>query len=290
MSRNNDRRESRFFTGDEQELSEIKRKESLEKFASKKRKRKNFARLSYFFVFAVIVVIFVIICLAVFFRIEEIEIVGSSRYTKEEILELVEIEEGLSLYEVSDSDLEILTTKLAYIKDAHVVRKLPHTLVISVTEDSPSYMCELYGEYFVLSDALRVLDRVYDRAELDSSELIEILLPEINSVIVGGDVEFAEKVSQKYVTAYLDALEASHLYSRATAFDLRSRFKLALISDGIYLVNLGNGDELGTKLTAVASMLDNAVFADKVPATIDATDPSQCPVIKNPDLVIEFDD
>ena len=290
MSQLNDRRESRFFTGDEQELSEIKRKESLEKFASKKRKRKNFARLSYFFVFAVIVVIFVIICLAVFFRIEEIEIVGSSRYTKEEILELVEIEEGLSLYEVSDSDLEILTTKLAYIKDAHVVRKLPHTLVISVTEDSPSYMCELYGEYFVLSDALRVLDRVYDRAELDSSELIEILLPEINSVIVGGDVEFAEKVSQKYVTAYLDALEASHLYSRATAFDLRSRFKLALISDGIYLVNLGNGDELGTKLTAVASMLDNAVFADKVPATIDATDPSQCPVIKNPDLIIEFDD
>ena len=290
MSRNNDRRESRFFTGDEQELSQIKSKENLQKFASKKRKRKQLKRLAFFLIFAVIVAIFVIICLAVFFRIEDIEIVGSSRYTKEEILELCEIEEGLSLYEVSDEDLEILTEKLAYIKDARVVRKLPHTLVISVTEDSPSYMCELYGEYFVLSDALRVLDRVYDRAELDGSGLIEILLPEINSVVVGGDVEFAAEVSEKYVKAYLDALESSHMYSRATAFDLRDRFNLALISDGIYLIDFGNGDELGTKLTVVASMLDNAVFADKIPATIDATDPTQCPVIKNPELVIAFDD
>ena len=290
MSRNNDRRESRFFTGDEQELSQIKSKENLQKFARKKRKRKNLKRFAFFMIFAVIVAIFVIICLAVFFRIEEIEVVGSSRDTKEEILELCGIEEGLSLYEVSDEDLEILTQKLAYIKDARVVRKLPHTLLISVTEDSPSYMCELYGEYFVLSDALRVLDRVYDRAELDGSGLIEILLPEIDSVVVGGDVEFAAEVSEKYVTAYLDALESSHMYSRTTAFDLRDRFNLALISDGIYLIDFGNGDELGTKLTAVASMLDNAVFADKIPATIDATDPTQCPVIKNPELVIAFDD
>ncbi len=290
MSRTNDRRESRFFTGDEQELSQIKSKESLQKFARTKRAKKNLTRASYLLIFGVLVTIFVIICLAVFFRIEEIEIVGSSRYTKEEILGICEIEEGLSLYEVSDEDLKILTERLSYIKDARIVRRLPHTLVINLTEDEPRYLCEFYGEYFVLSDAMRVLDRVFDKNELSEAGLIELMLPEINSVIVGEDVAFATTISHKYVDAYLSALETSPLYERVSAFDLRDRFNLALIASEIYLVNLGNGDELGTKFTAVAGMLSNEVFSDGVPATIDATDPTQCPVIKNPNLVVEFDD
>lgn len=290
MSRSSDRRESRFFTGDEKELAQIKSKESLQKFQKHNRTKQHFSRLTYLVIFGVLTSVFVIICLAVFFRIEEIEIVGSSRYSKDKILEVTGIEEGLSLYEVSNSDLEPLRGRLAYIKEAHITRKLPHTLIINLTEDEPRYMCELYGEFFVMSDRLRILDRVFVRSQLDGMGLIELLLPEIDSALVGYEIEFAAEVSERYVTAYVDALEASPLYEKATAFDLRDRFDLALIADGIYLVDLGNGDELNTKLTAVAGMLENEVFSDGVPATIDANDPSQCPVIKNPNLVIEFDD
>ncbi|MBQ8552465.1 MAG: FtsQ-type POTRA domain-containing protein [Clostridia bacterium] len=290
MSRSSDRRESRFFAGDEQELAQIKSKESLQKFQKHNRTRRHFSRLTYFVIFGVLTAVFVIICLAVFFRIKEIEIVGSSRYSKERILSITGIEEGLSLYEISNSDLEPLRGRLAYIKQARITRQLPHTLIINITEDEPRYMCELYGEYFILSDELRVLDRVFERSELDGMGLIELVFPEINSALVGYEIEFAAEVSERYVTAYIDALESSPLFSKTTAFDLRDRFNLALIASDIYLIDLGNGDELNTKLTAVAGMLENEVFSDGVPATIDANDPSQCPVIKNPNLVIEFDD
>ncbi len=289
MSHSSDRRESRFFTGDDNELARIKSKESLQKFQRHNRTRKHFSRFTYFLIFGLLSAVFIIICLAVFFRVKEIEIVGTSRYSKEDILAVTDIEEGLSLYEISNSDLDGLRGRLAYIEQARIVRKLPHTLVIKVTEDEPRYVCELYGEYFVLSDELRVLERVFDMSVLDGEGLIGLMLPEVNSAMVGYKVEFAAEVSARYVSAYIDALESSPLFRSTTAFDLRDRFNLALIAKDIYLVDLGNGDELNTKLTAVAGMLESEVFSDGVPATIDANDPAQCPVIKNPNLIIEFD-
>lgn len=289
MSRTKDSKESRFFSGDERELQKIKSKASLQSFARRRQNRKRISRVAYISLFCVLVSLFVIICLAVFFRIDNIEIVGSSRYSKEQILAVTGIEEGLSLYEVGNSDVSKLYGEFAYISHAEVERKLPDTLVIKLTEDEGSYFSELYGEYFVLSDELRVLERVFDREELQDDGLIELVLPQIDSAVVGYGMEFAQPVSERYVRAYLDALESSPLYSKTSAFDLRDRFSLSLIAKNTYLVKLGNGDELGTKFTAVAGMLENAVFSDGIPATIDANDPTQCPVIKDPDLVVEFD-
>ncbi len=289
MSRTNDSQESRFFSGDERELQNIKSKASLQSFARRRQNKKRASRIACISLFCVLVSLFVIICLAVFFRIDNIEIVGSSRYSKEQILSVTGIEEGLSLYEVGNSDVAKLYGEFAYISHAEVARKLPDTLIIKLTEDEGRYFAELYGEYFVLSEELRVLERVFDRGELEEQGLIELVLPQIDSAVVGYGMEFAQAVSERYVRAYIDALESSPLYSKTTAFDLRDRFSLSLIAKNIYLVNLGNGDELGTKFTAVAGMLENAVFSDGISATIDANDPTQCPVIKDPDLVVEFD-
>lgn len=289
MSRTNTRRESRFFTGDERELQKIKSKESLQKFARRKENKKRITKIGQAVIFGVLAIVFVLICLAVFFRIKHIEIVGTTRYTKDDILAIVDIKEGLSLYEVSDRNLEPLVGRLAYIQDAKVVRKLPDTLVISITESLPAYYCEIYGEYFVLSNSLLVLERRMDSGGLPEQGLIELLLPEVDFAMVGSTLEFSTAVSEKYVRAYLDALESGRMYDLATAFDLRDRFSLGLIAKEIYLIDLGNGDELGTKLTAVSGMLENQVFADEIPATIDARDPTQCAVIKNPEHKIEFD-
>ena len=114
-------------------------------------------------------------------------------------------------------------------------------------------------------------------------------MPAINSAITGSKIEFETDASQRYVTSYLEALQASDILPKVTAFDLRDRFNADFICEGIYLVHLGNGDELGTKLTAVAGMLENEIFSDRIPATIDASDPSECPVIKDKDAVIAFD-
>ncbi len=290
MSRTNMHRESRFFTGDERELQEIKSKESLQKFIRHKKNRKRLSKFGQLVIFGALAVIFLIVCLAVFFRIDTVEVVGTSRYTKDDILALTDIREGLSLYEVSDKNLEGLVGRLAYIKEANVVRRLPNTLVISLMEVEPRYVCRLYGEYFVLSSELFVLERCFTDEGFSELGLVELLLPSVDCAVVGKELEFSEEISDKYVRAYLDALDSGRMYEYATAFDLRDRFSLGMIAKDTYLVDLGNGDELATKLTVVAGMLESQVFADGVSATIDANDPTQCAVIKNPGLEIKFED
>lgn len=290
MDNTNDRPESRFFDGDEHELSELKKKQSIQRFMRRKRNRKRIARIMYVLLFTAVITVFVILCLNFFFRVKNIELTGASRYSREDIISLTSISEGMSIFSASNRSLSGVNERLAYIKEFRVIRKFPDTVVIEALEDTPRYYAELYGEYFILSDELRILERTFEEPKREDNALIELLLPQIDSALVGRTIEFPTDVSQRYVTAYIDALEASPMYERANAFDLRDRFNLALIASDIYIVKLGNGDELGTKLTAVAGMLEHAAMSDGVPASIDATDPTQCPVIKNPELVVEFDD
>ncbi len=290
MDNTNDRPESRFFNGDEHELSELKKKQTIQRFMRRKRNRKRIARVLYTLLFAMVITVFVIICLNFFFRIDNIELTGTSHYSRDEVISLGEISEGMSIFSVSNRSFSDVAEKLAYIKELDVVRRFPDTIVITAIEDKPRYWTEIYGEYFILSDELRILERAFNEPQSEESSLIELLLPQVDSALVGKKIEFSTDVSQRYVTAYIDALESSPMYERTNAFDLRDRFNLALIASGKYIVKLGNGDELGTKLTAVAGMLGHAAMSDGVPASIDATDPTQCPVIKNPDLVVEFKD
>lgn len=290
MNNSKNRRDSRFFSGDEKQLNEIRKKQSLQKFAKKWRSRKRVSRAMSAVIFAVIIFIFILVCLSMFFRVKNIELVGSSRYTAEQLIEYSQVEVGASLFSVTASDFDVAIERLPYINSVKVTRKLPDTIIITAIEDEPRYAAVLYGEHFIFSRELRVLEQVSDKGGFREQELIELLLPEIDSAIIGENIEFSKDISDRYVKAYLNALETSPLYKKATAFDLRDRFSVALIASEKYLIELGNGDELATKLTAVAGILDHTVFADGIPAKIDATDPTQCPVIKDPNFVAEFDD
>lgn len=289
MSKKNSERDSRYFTGDERELQALKNKASMQKIKKRLQRRKRFAKFLFASGIAALIAIFIMICFAVFFRVENIEVVSSGRYTKEQILSLTDIEEGMSIFRASDRDLKSLYGNLAYVSDARIVRKLPDTIIIEISEEKGVYMSELYGEFFVLSDDMRVIDRVFDRETLSDEGLIELVFPDINSAIVGYGVEFEDDITAEYVAAYLDALEASPMMRKATAFDLRDRFSLAMIADGKYLIDFGSGDELATKLTVVAGILEDPYFDDGLPATIGATDPAECHVIKNQNVTVAFE-
>lgn len=289
MSKKANEQESRYFTGDERELQALKNKASMQKIKKRLLRRRRFAKFLFGSGIAAVIAVFVIVCFAVFFRIGNIEVIPGGRYTKEQILALTDIEEGMSIFQVSDRDLNSLYGNLAYVSNAKLVRKLPDTVIIEITEEKGVYMSELYGEFFVLAEDMRVIDRVFDRAELDGEGLIELVFPEINSAVVGYRIEFEEEIAEEYIRAYVDALEASPMMRKATAFDLRDRFSLAMIAEGKYLIDFGSGDELGTKLTVVAGILEDPYFDDGLPATIGAKDPSECHVIKNQNVTVAFE-
>ncbi len=273
-----DSSDSRFFDGGAEELQEIRSKESLQRFFRRKKSRRSFLRLFYLVVFIGLSVIFVLMCLSLFFKVAAVEIVGTTRYTSEQIMEYLNIQKGQNLYGIDRKEVSSLVGRLAYVREATLTRELPHTLVITLQEEEPVYYCCLYGEYFSLSDNLQVVEKLPD-AEGAGESLIYLELPPVDTAIIGRTVKFFTESDMKYVAAYLDILQSSVIAERTTAFDLRDRFSLYLICDGKYLVELADGSDLATKFKTLSQILKTDAFKDIRPAKIDMSNPSESSAI-----------
>lgn len=277
------------FREDGGELERLRNKESLQRFFRHKKKRRSFRSLAHALIFLSLGAAFVFVCFAVFFRVRAVEVVGAVRYTPEQIRQVCGFEEGQSLYGVS-GDLSRLHERLPYIGSAKLTRKLPYTLIVTVAEDEAAYYCGLYGEYFALSEDLRVLERADEADAFAGEGCVELLLPEIDSAVVGDRIIFSLDSDEKYVKAYLDVLQTNVLRDRVTAFDLRDKFDLKLQCDSIYLVELADGADLATKLTTTAAVLaETAAFPEGVSAKIDVTNPASPSAIVSKRVDISFD-
>lgn len=274
-------------TSDGQSIGDIKSKESLQKFVRRSRNRKSLGKLGRMALFVALAAVFVTLAMAAMFRVRTIEVAGTTRYSAQQVIVVSGISEGDSLF--SSPDLSVLHDRLPYIKSAKISRKLPYTITITVSEDSAGYYCELYGEYFALSEDLRVLERADSDEGFVSDGYVRLELPAIDSAVVGGRIVFESDADDKYVSAYVSAMQDSTLKYRVTAFDLRDKFDLKLICDGIYLVEIGDGEDLATKLsTTVAVLSQTEAFPANTKAKIDMTNPASPSAIVSDRVDVSF--
>ena len=68
------------------------------------------------------------------FTITEIEVVGNNFLTKEEVIELADIEDGATLLRVDRKGISERVGQSAWVESVEVHRHVPHTLTIEVTE------------------------------------------------------------------------------------------------------------------------------------------------------------
>lgn len=277
----NERTDERFSDVDPSELHKLKSRETLKRFQKNNRLRKNFGKFLRIVVFFAMIAVFVTVCILKVFVIQDVEVVGTDRYTAEELIKLLGVSKGDSLYSVRRQNTEALSSKLSLVKDVKISRKLPQTLIITLTEDTPLYYSEIYGEYFLLSDKLRVLDRVFYEEDIAEYDLIRLELPTVDRAVVGSVLEFDNASDMKYITSYLSVLESSSVYEHVDAFDMRDKFALEMICDSKYLVELSDGEELATKLSTLSQVLAQDVMKDRGKSTIDITDPAETRVISD---------
>ena len=100
----------------------------------RRRSRRRFAPL-----FKLLCVAAVVVALTfgatVFFQVETIVVSGNSRYSQEEIIQAVGIQQGDNLFRMNKFQLiEQAEEQLPYLEDVVIRRSLPSTLVITVTE------------------------------------------------------------------------------------------------------------------------------------------------------------
>ncbi len=144
---------------------ELRREARLKRERQQKRKR----RFTTCMLVLAAVVIGMILSLTVFFKINTIEVTGTSQYSKESILNVCGVDTGDNLFLIKKTGVaEKISRALPFTGEITVKRSFPNKIVIQVTDSVPSSAVVYEDGYALLNQDQKVLATVSTEEELYS--------------------------------------------------------------------------------------------------------------------------
>ncbi len=211
----------------------------------------------------VVVVVAMIFVMSVFFRISDIEVVGNSHYTDEEIIRAIAIEEGDNLFFFDHfATMARVFSKLPYIEQVvSVERRLPNKIIITVEESTALAYLELGEEQWTMDRNCKILGKA---AEGETESLIPVVGIKPGTLLIGepmqtedGDEEILE-----YLRDVLYQLEERGLYTRTTKLDFSDPKSPEFDYGGKYTVVLGDRENLEHKFGMFVNVLEKLKAGD----------------------------
>lgn len=180
----------------------------------------------------------VVAALTLFFKVDKIEVTGSSRYQAEEIIAASGVERGDNLILLDRrKTARRLYTELPYITQVQVTPKFPDTLLVEVTEVQAIASIQGAGTYWLLSAKGKLLEPADETAAADYLPIsgVEAVSPAVSHVL---ELPEDSPLTRERLAALLEALESRGMLARADGLDLSDRDILVLGYDGRFQVEM----------------------------------------------------
>ena len=264
--------------------SEARAREAADRTESNRRRRAVTRFITTFLLVVAGLVVLLVAIYLIFFRISELKVVGSGRYTAEQIFEAAGVEKGDHLYSFSSKTAAVsLRKKLPYIKSLTVKRDIPGTITFTVEEHTPRFYSFVYGRTCILSDDLTVVEIVPGTQRRD--DLCYLALPAVKRAICGSKIELRDEIDQSHVENTTESLLASDVVDRITAVNASDTYALTMECDRRYLLVFGNYSECDVKLRLAAAVLKDPMFDSLSKRRVDLTDLTKTEVVVDNTLV-----
>lgn len=186
-------------------------------------------------------------------------------YTEEQIIDLLGIAEGDSLFGFSTQEKsQLLLNSLPYLDVAEVDTQMPNTVVVKVQPATERFMMEYGGQWLVLSDHLKVL-RTSDSQPEDMIWL-EANVPQGQATTPGSflsvqqsedqaTAETSHISAQDTLNQLMDELDANGLLDGVSVIDLSDLTELNFLYQGRVSVTLGTANNLDYKIRFAATLI-----------------------------------
>mgnify|MGYP000983243796 CR=1 FL=1 len=220
------------------------------------RKRKRRRATFYTPIAVVLIAIAVYFGISVFFRVTDIEIVGAERYTAEQILSASRVSRGDNLLLLDTKEVtENITTRLPYISDVVVEKRIPDKITMTVTESRPVAAIDVGGQWWLLDQKGRALEKA-ERVDIAGKVRVEGLAPE--NVVAGQALVVSQKDEKKReaVSRLLIALEREGMMGRCEWIDVSNIAALTMRYDNRFTVVLGTIDKIDKNLVRLVGVID----------------------------------
>ncbi|NLG93023.1 MAG: FtsQ-type POTRA domain-containing protein [Clostridiales bacterium] len=218
----------------------------------RRRRRRRFLLVFYILLFLTVTVGAVVVSLTVLFKIDAIEVTGTSRYSANAIVEAAGIKKGENLF-LADTEGAgaAIQQKLPYIGTAKVSRGLPAKIRIEVAEVPVSGALENKGKYIVIGTNGKVLE-IANRLPANCPIIkgLSLTKAETGKMIVYKDS------AQRDIFKNLMAAITNNKLGKITEIDLSNPSKIQILYDSRILMNLGLPSDFDYKIRFAKTILD----------------------------------
>lgn len=212
---------------------------------------------------------FLIVCAAlvfgvgVFFRVTDVEVVGASYYSEQEIVDASGIEKGDNLFFINRfTAYSKIYAKLPYVSRVEISRRLPNRIVIEVDEGSAIACIRSEGEYWLIDKNCKILGSA---GAADAVHMINItgLVP--SALVVGEELklETGDSTAVAFVSDVLTAMSGLDMLGGVTYLDMTNISDPLFDYLGRFTVKLGRDDAVEYKLELLLSAVSQLGEGDE---------------------------
>lgn len=223
--------------------------------------------IKYFLCIVAVLLLGTLLCMLLFFQIDEIQIEGTDIYTEQDVIELLDIEKGDNLFlgsiKASNDDL---TRLMPYISDFKIKRKWPDTLIVSVEEAEAVCVAKTDVGYAVLSEDAKVLEHLSvmpnNMIALNGLDILDA---------APGHVVLTENEDDLYILKdILQTLNTSEL-DKIDTVDMTDTINIYIYYDHRLRIEIGTVNNIENKLKRVKEVLEKIESTDtgRLDVTID---------------------
>lgn len=227
---------------------------SMTKQKARKQRQKRIFGLMFFLLFLCVTVIIVI--LALFLKIDSIEVMGNVKYNSEGIIAASGINMGDSIITVGGSQTEKnIKSSFPSIKRVEVKKHFPSGIILNVEETDEVMFVAVGQQYYSLDSELNVAEK-YDSIEtVELMGLKRIYLPEITRCITGEKIQTTDNDIHEMVKLLYESLVKYELFHDISEIDFRDKFDISFTLGVKYTVKLGSTLECDTKLEFLCGII-----------------------------------
>lgn len=192
---------------------------------------------------AAFLVIAVVTAMGLFFKISAVTVVGGKKYTDQEIINASGLEIDGSILFVNMSGAEVrIKNALPYVDSVKVTRKLPGTVVITVTEVEPAAYFTSGGSVWLMDVNGRVLE---ETDGLGVSGVLEIrgITPETPEINKSLDLGSSESVRLRCLLNILKILDERERLELTEWVDVSNLASVTFYYNG-YRINVHQADDM----------------------------------------------
>ncbi len=194
----------------------------------------------------------------VFFQVNTFEIHGVENYSEDAVIIASGIELGQSILLVDKSKVASrINTRLPYVQSVQIKRRLPGTVVITVTEGKAAASVRSeYDEYWLIDDKGKLMEQVNEDRAASVTQIsgVSALLP-----VAGDQIRLSQEDQQRLDVALelLQQLERYDLAGQIVSIDVTQLYNIVMYYTDQFEIQLGSTEELDYKIKYLAYALES---------------------------------